>query len=205
MDDAVRVFDGAEAVGGVDEGNTGQEGGLLVFFRVADIDAFGIAVAFHDQADIFALGETGALPLLIVEEEVRGAGGSEESVYIAPLAVADDGQLVAFLFQGRHDIPEIRVERAAVGIEVLHLVFAADIENFIPAGHPDLRVQGQADFLHGHAHDAVDVVHGEGLQVRAFPLEDFVPGVRNGRGRVPQGAVQVKKQQGVLHRGASCQ
>ena len=63
-DDGICSVDFAEAVGGMDKGNTGLEGSLPVFFCVADIDALGVVVAVHDQADVLALGETGALPFL---------------------------------------------------------------------------------------------------------------------------------------------
>ena len=78
MYDAVRVFSFAEAIGGVDEGKSGLEGGLLVFFRVSDINAFCISVALHDETDVLALGKAGASPLLVINEKIGSTGGGKE-------------------------------------------------------------------------------------------------------------------------------
>ena len=109
MDDAVRIFGLAETIGGMDERNTGQEGSLLVLFGISDIDAFFIMVPVHDQADVFPFGEAGALPLLIIQEQVPGTGGSQESIDISPLAVADQGQLESHPAQGFHNRAEVRI------------------------------------------------------------------------------------------------
>ena len=157
-------------------------------------------VALHDQADVLALGQAGAFPLLIVDEQVGGAGGDQEGLNVTGLAVADDGQVIAPGLQGFHDGAETGIEGAAVGVKVFHLITAAKIEDLVPAGNVDVRVEGEADLLHRHAHDAVNVVHGQGLQTGTFPLKDLVPGFSNGRGRIPEGSVEIEKEERVLHK-----
>ena len=181
----------------MDERNTGQEGSLLVFFRVADIQAFRVAPAFHHEFDILAFDQAGALPLLIVAEEVRGTGGGQEGVDIAPLAVADDRQFVSPRDERFHDGTQIRIDGAGMRVEIFHLVGVAAPEDFVPAFRADSRLHHPGDFLHRHAHDAVDVVRRQEGQGRIFRLEDFVPGFGDGYGGIPQGSVQVKEQQGI--------
>ena len=79
MDDGVGFGNFSETVRSVNERDPGQEGSLPVFFRIADIDAFGIPVAGHDQFDVLTFGKAGAFPFLIVDEQIRSAGGGKES------------------------------------------------------------------------------------------------------------------------------
>ena len=178
----------------MDEGKPCLDGCFLVLAGIADIDPFAVVVAIHDQTDVFSFGEAGALPFLIVNKQIGGAGGGKERIHIAPLAVTDNGQVISFRAKGFHGGTEIRIKGAAVGMEIFHFINTADIEDFIPAGNTDIRIERLADFLHGHAHDAVNILLCEKGQAGAFTLEDFIPGFRYGPGRIPQGAVEVKNQ-----------
>ena len=178
----------------MDEGKTGLEGGFLVFLCVADIDAFGVAIAVHDQADILALGQAGAPPFLVIQEKIRGTGRGKESLHIACLAVADNRQAIAFFFQGFHGGTEIRIQCAAMGIEVFHFIIAALIKDRFPVGDVYIGVKRLADFLHGHSHDTVDIICCKQGQTGHFALEDFIPGFGYRSGRIPEGAVKVKNQ-----------
>ena len=82
-----------------------------------------------------------------------------------------------------------------MGTKIDHLVDAAFIKDGVPLRRMEVRVEGLADFLHGHAHDTVDIFNGEEFQAGGFPLENLVPGFGYGGGGIPQGSVQVKKQQ----------
>ena len=62
-----------------------------------------------------------------------------------------------------------------------------------------IRIQRPADFLHGHAHDAVNIVLCEKGQAGAFTLEDFIPGFRYGPGRIPEGPSRSKINKVSLH------
>ena len=65
---------GAEAIGGIDEGDAGLTRGLLVSLGVAQVEGAGMAGAFQHQADVIALEQTGVARAGAADKAVPGAG-----------------------------------------------------------------------------------------------------------------------------------
>ncbi len=80
----------AEAVGGVEEGDSALAGGRLVAGRVADEDRPPKLVAIDQHAEVVRLGKTGIAPALEVAKEAAEPRPPEKDLDVAGLAVTND-------------------------------------------------------------------------------------------------------------------
>ena len=85
----------SEAVGGPDEGNPGQSGGLQVPLGVAHIGGAGNSVPLHYQAYGLPLTQPGFAEAGMVPDEAPQLSLFQQQLNVALLAIADDKQPMA--------------------------------------------------------------------------------------------------------------